>query len=675
MTIKVSFADLTHTGQIVSANTFPLGIMYIGAYAKQELKGEVEIELFKYPDDFNNYLQRNTPDIACFTTFTWNKNLAHEYAKRIKIFSPKTITVFGGVNFPQDSKEQRDYLCAYPAIDFFIDGEGEKAFVELYKALKRYDFDYLKFKKEHQETPSLRYLIDGRLIKAELMPRISNLDEIPSPYANGFSDKFFDSALSPMIQRTRGCPYSCTFCHEGSSRFSKVYRFSLSRIEWELDYLASRAKVPELFFVDLNFGMFKEDLDTAEYLAKIRKKWNWPQYLVADTAKNNKALIIKISKILKGALPPGASVQSTDPQVLKEIKRENLTLEHMVEIAKTRETDGASSRSEIILCLPGDTMEGHLKSVSDVMTAGISLLKTHQFMLLEGTEAASKDSREKYKMKTKFRVQPRCFGFYKFGNEVFHCAEIEEICVENSTMSYKDYEECRMLTLTTEIFNNDGLFYDLTQFLKLYKINQNEFIMSMHECTVNGDNKITEYYDKYLQEERANLWNSREALERHLMSREVIQEYIDGKYGNNELYKYRAIAVFENLDALHDIAYDVAIKLLKENNSFDDKVEQYLKELKQISYLRKKNFLKTDETAETVFHFDFEELHRKNFTINPFDVIRPEGITIRTFHNETQLIVAEGLIKQYGTSLVGLARILGRAKSIDLHRDVRLISR
>ena len=648
--------------------------MYIGAYVKQELTDEVDIELFRYPEEFNDYLNNNIPDIACFTVFTWNLNLAHEYAKRIKDARPETVTVFGGVNFPSKKEERKKFLQKYYAIDFFIDGEGEAAFVEFYKTLKGYNLDGDAFKNDRKQTPSIVYVVDDELINPNCIPRLSDLDVIPSPYANGFSDKFFDSSLSPIIQRTRGCPYSCTFCHEGDTRFNKIAKFSLKRIEWELNYIAERAKVPELFFIDLNFGMFKEDVIIAQYVAEIRERKSWPYYLIADTAKNNKDRIIQISNILQGALLPGASVQSTDPGVLGEIKRKNLPLEQMVQIAKTRETDGASSRSEIILCLPGDTKAAHIKSVKDVMTSGISLLKTHQFMLLEGTEAASEESRQNYAMQTRFRVQPRCFGRYSFRGEEFHIAEIEEICVENATMTYGEYLECRDLTLTVEIFNNDGLFYDLIKFLEFNEINQTEFIFEIHKKILEGGTTTYSYYQQYREEESANLWKNKKDLEDHLNLPGIINEYIDGKHGNNELYKYRALSVFENIDELHDLAYEVSAKLLDEKGKLCKEAVHYLTELKQLSMYRKKQFLDIEHSIKTVFHYDFVKLMQNNFMIHPFSVKLPRGVKIEVEHTRLQKKIIQELVDQYGTTLVGLARILGRSKSADLHRSVRVHS-
>lgn len=57
MTIEISFADLSHTGKTVDANFFPLGCGYIASYALEHLKGQIEVQIFKYPADFSAYLE------------------------------------------------------------------------------------------------------------------------------------------------------------------------------------------------------------------------------------------------------------------------------------------------------------------------------------------------------------------------------------------------------------------------------------------------------------------------------------------------------------------------------------------------------------------------------------------------------------------------------------------
>ena len=643
----------------------------VAAYAIQELKEQVSVEIFKYPEDFSNYLESNTPKLACFSVYSWNNNLAHEYASRIKLKHPDTITVFGGPNFPADLDERRDYLLHYPGIDFFIFGEGEVAFVGLYNALKEADFCLKEFKSRRKPVPSTFYLVDSEIIAGEVLPRIVDLDSIPSTFANGFSDKFFDGVLTPMVETTRGCPFSCTFCKDGHRYSNKTRRFSRERIHWEMEYVAQRATVNEFIITDLNFGMFEGDVDTATFLAELQNKYDFPRYVVQASAKNHKERIIEISKILRGSLAPGASVQSTDASVLKAIKRKNLTIDELIEVSKTRETDDASSLSEVIMCLPGDSKQAHFKSAFDMIDAGMTLLRNHQFMLLKGTEAESREARKAYAMTTAFRVQPRCFGFYKIWGEEFVCAEVEEICVANSTMSYQDYQDCRDMNLTVEIFLNDAIFYDLLQLLDLFGCSRSDFYKRVHETVVNGDNAVTKLYAEYREEEKRNLWRSRKEAEAFTSNPENIKGYISGDYGSNEIYKYRTLAVFYHMDVLHEIVFGVAHTMLADKTSkADSNLDLYLSELAEFSLLRKRDFLDAEKVESRTLHFDFIQLVHTNFTLNPFEYMKPDGVEIKIFHSERQRTMIDQWINQHGVTVNGLGRLLSRAQISAMYRSV-----
>jgi len=508
MPIKISFSDLTHTGQSISANTVPLGVAFVASYAKAKFGDEIECEIFRYPEDFSYYLNKKTPKIACFSCFSWNLSLSHKYAKYIKEYSKETIIVFGGLNFPLVKEEQHDFLIRHSSIDFYIEGEGEFAFVGLIEALKAVEFNLDKFKRSGIVVPNVRYLANDQMIAGKMLPRIDNLNIIPSPYENGMCDKFFDEKLTPAIQTARGCPYSCTFCNIGSRHWSKVQRFSLDRIKREINYISDRVKVPELTICDDNFGMVKEDIYTSQHLAEKQEKMNWPKYISVGTAKNHKANIIEISSILRGRLNAGASVQSTDPKVLKRIKRKNLPIEDLAELSKSRVSEDINSFSEVILALPEDTKITHFKSIFDMIDEGFGILRSHQFMLLEGSEVAARQVREQFGMRILYHIQPRCFGFYSVYGKTFSVAEIEEVCVATNSMSYEEYKECRLLNLTVEIFNNDSIFYDLIQFLFLTGVSASEFIKGIHKHIIEDKGKIGRLYEEYQKEEERNFWNT-----------------------------------------------------------------------------------------------------------------------------------------------------------------------
>src|SRR6059036_2128064 len=130
----VYLADLTHTGQLVASNTFPLAVGLIGANILREIPG-ARVELFKYPQDLDAALSREVPQVVGFSNYSWTCNLGMEYAKRIKQRCPQVIVIAGGPNYGATNEEHEDYWQRFPFVDFYIYKEGEQATVALLQAL------------------------------------------------------------------------------------------------------------------------------------------------------------------------------------------------------------------------------------------------------------------------------------------------------------------------------------------------------------------------------------------------------------------------------------------------------------------------------------------------------------------------------------------------------------
>jgi radical SAM superfamily enzyme YgiQ (UPF0313 family) len=663
----IYLADLTHTGQIVSANVHPLGIGLIAAYALQELGDNVEIELFKYPDDLGRALDERIPDIIGFSNYSWNFNLGYAFAERVKRAAPESVVVFGGPNYGLTDRELSDFWTRRAAIDFHMVGEGERAFVALFNTLLESNFDVSAIKRAELPIANGHYRLGERMIIGEVLPRIRDLTEIPSPYLEGLMDKFFDSVLIPSVHTTRGCPFTCTFCTEGSRYYNKVAkRYNL---EDELEYIGSRVRdVPDLIMSDANFGMFKEDADKARAIAGIYDKYSWPKHVQVAGGKNQKHRLREVTRILGGRMDISASMQSTDPEILKNIKRGNISYGELNELGEWSHQMNAKSFVELILGLPGDTVAKHRKSVEDSVRSGVSVVRMHQLIMLPQTEMMTPESKERYGMKTKYRVAARSFGRYRVFGETFIAVEYDEICTEQDSMSFEDYIDCRMSDLTVEITHNGNVFRELYDLCSAWGLDWAELISTMHATLDSLRPGLKILYDGFRQESMTGLWDDLDDLEAHVKAN--LDHYIETSEGVNQqaMTNAKARAFFHHLEDIHESVYDVFLDLVEREGLLAPGYSEYLAELRKYSLLRKTAILDCDMQIWGTFGFDFPRI----FADGRFDLpdtyrlSEPHLFVLGHDHDQSQTI--RGYVGQYGETLAGLGRVLMK---LPIHRVFR----
>ena len=306
---------------------------------------------------------------------------------------------------------------------------------------------------------------------------------------------------------------------------------------------------------------------------------------------------------------------------------------------------------------------------------GINYVRMYQFMMLPGTEADTPEYRSKYGMKTKFRVLPRCFGRYELFDETFEVAEIEEICISNSTMSFDDYLECRSFNLTVEVFYNGGIFYELLQLLEILKIAPSVFLKSIHEQIKDNKDLFADLYKDYQSDELQNQWASESEIQEFFDSENTYDLYVDGQFGSNEIYAYRAMFIFRHMQEVHDLAFDTAREIIRENGVGANAYQEYLDDLQDFSLKRKTNMLDTSIEDSSIYSFDFVKLSSEKFTIDPLDVYEENGLAIKIQHNEWQKSTVKGYLAQYGDTINGLGRILLRSHVKRLYRQVEYDSK
>lgn len=668
---SIFFCDLTNTGQTVATNCFPLSVGMIAAYLKKQLGDGYDMKIFKYPNNFLDAVATEKPDIIAFSNFMWNQNLNINLAKRIKSDYPNTMLVFGGPNLSLDTSAREDFLKKNDFIDIYMTGEGETAFEALVKEFIKNNGDIDAVKR--QNIQNCAYILDGKLVENRNMPRIRSLSEIPSPYTMGMFDKFFDGKMLPLVEFTRGCPFTCLYCDQSNPYHTPITRKSISEVMEELEYIAKRAEgAKDLFIADSNFGMFKEDIDVARAIAEVKKKYGWPEYIQVATGKSNKELVLEVARILKGGLRLGAAVQSMDKGVLENVKRDNISIAEIINIVKEANMIDANTYSEIILALPGDSKKTHLESIRQLIQSDVNFIRLFVLMPLQGTTVATEAFKKKYGLKTKFRVLARGFGTYSYRGSKIPSVEVEEIVVASSTLPFEDYLDCRRFALTLELFYNDCIIDELKGILKSLDISYFDLLMNIDRHINETPCGIRGIYNSFIDETKSELWDDKDSLEKHVIAN--MDKYIDGTYGSNLLFKYKSMAFLMHLREVYDIAFR-ELKGLVFKKFKNKSLSPFLDELKEFSFCRKDRLFEMSP-IEHEFENDMIELQKSGFDSIPTTGIASVANATRGrhrllfYHDDEQKRMIQGYLDKYGSDITGLTRVFTRMMMKNAYRKV-----
>jgi len=663
----VYLSDLSHvTAGGLTSEFIPYGVGCIKSYFYEYAKTRerYDIRLFQDPDLFIASYLREPATVVAFSNYSWNRDVSYALAEEVKRQRPETLVVFGGPNYPLEDNVRERWLKQFSAVDIYIIGEGERPFAELIDLWSEtHDIETLK----RAGIDGCHALVDGRLFRAnDVTPRLESLDLVPSPYVKGYLDEFLEiPKLVPLTETNRGCPFQCTFCEKGVGSWNKLTFGSASRFEEEVRYIAQRTRSSFLVLADNNFGMFKQDAEVARAMTRAYKEFGYPVGAYSATGKSRYDRVVAALSELEGRMPVTVAVQTLDDQVLKNIKRKNLPLENLIEVSSKRYSAEQRSRSEVILGLPGDTREGHISTLCQLMDAGVTFLLAYTLILLDGSELGTEESRRKWDMRTKFRLNHRCFGGYQFGERRLRAAELEEVVVGSDTLSLDDYLECRLFYLTVGVFYMDEILFELIEFVKSQGIKPSTFIRHIH-----GDGRrhftqgLNDLYDSFVRATRNELWDSKEELLDYMNSADRSEEDVRKVGGYNVIFWHRAEAFRALVDEVMTVGFACARDLIAPDTA--TRYAAYLTQLERYMRLRKRNVFDCQQVLRDQFDFDFVKLDRAAFVETPGRLQAP--MTIEFYHDPEQ----RGLFDSFDTiGTAGAARALAKLQMSRMYRAMR----
>jgi radical SAM superfamily enzyme YgiQ (UPF0313 family) len=436
-------------------NYLPYSVACVQSYARTKLPADRFVFLpmiYKRIPIFEIVKRLADADVIGFSTYVWNARISLEAARRLKHLDPRRLIIFGGPHVPDQAE---DFLRANPFIDVVVHNEGEKTFVDLMSRLPERDWSGI--------CGISHLTVDGRFVTTPPVERMRNLEELRSPFLNGVFDELIASNPEEewigLWETNRGCPFQCTFCDWGSATAAKVTKFEFDRLREELDWFAQR-RIKYIFVCDANFGIQKRDVEIAGAVAEIRRRTGYPHGFSVQNTKNATERAYQTQKILSDArLNKGValSMQSLDPLTLKNIKRDNISLETYFELARRFTADNVETYSDLILGLPGETYDSFCNGVDRLIRLGQhNRIQFNNLTILPNAEMGNREYLNRFGMVT---VQSEIINIHgareEFADDV---PEMQDLVIATDSMPRDDWRRTRIFAWMAAFLHFDKLF-------------------------------------------------------------------------------------------------------------------------------------------------------------------------------------------------------------------------
>lgn len=367
--------------------TFPLGIMYLASYLRNNLKGTdldvriIDMRLGKIRlKELEKYIMNYQPSIIGLSSLSFEAQATHSVANMIKNINQEMKVIVGG---PYGTVLYRDILKD-KNIDAVVIGEGEETFYELVNC-------YINGK-DLSTVGGISYRRGDFQKTNPARSYISNLDQIPFPAWDLIDIRRYSKApqwnvimagkLYMPIFTSRGCPYHCTYCHKTFG--DRVRMRSPENVVDEIRMLSERCGVDEVHIIDDIFNLSE---DRAKKICdliiknKLKIKIAFPNGIRGDII--SKDLIKKLKQA--GTYMIVYAVETASPRLQKMIKK-NLDLNKVREAINFSDREGIIVAGFFMIGFPTESLEEIQETINFSLNS--KLLKASFFAVVPyfGTE-------------------------------------------------------------------------------------------------------------------------------------------------------------------------------------------------------------------------------------------------------------------------------------------------
>lgn len=346
--------------------------------------------------------KESPPNIVGLSLYLWNEEVLLKNAQWIKENYPEAVIVAAGPN----ADASAEFLQAHTYIDFVIVGPGAEVFKRILDA-KIDNTDCCK-------VDGVAYLHNNKLIVNKPVPR--HLDPLILNYVTNFPNEVavlveqylarYKKLIVPTIF-IQGCPYSCSFCEQGTAIWTKINKRPLKHMFAEIDFLAKYKNII-LDFADANFGIVPEYEKILDYIIE-KNNTNQITMKRPPMAKNNVDITFDlIDKMIKNKLLSTSNygyiaLQDTNVDVLTSNGRPPSKEFEKIEKFKsfTKNQPHKTNQVDIIIGMPGQSFDTLSATLSDLLSNDLLSHYPPQFYsIFPNTTLTSNNNQIHYKTNT-----------------------------------------------------------------------------------------------------------------------------------------------------------------------------------------------------------------------------------------------------------------------------------
>ena len=367
-----------------------LGVMYLSAVLKARGHAcEILVEPFEREPLADKALQM-CPDIIAFSCLTSDYHWALEKIRSLKPRS-RALMVMGGTHITLNPEE----AIAETEVDVICRGEGEYPLLELAEAL---DVD-----RDYSSIRNLWVKKDGRIIRNEIRNLVEDLDSLPFPDRALYAKyPFFRKRGKRPVHLSRGCPYSCSFCHNVSKK--AIYRSKGKYVRWrsktsvlaEIEDLRAKCYVRVVHFIDDSFGVDGPWLiDFLESLSHLEGKQPTLQAsLRADMVTEELCRAFRNYGV--GKFRMRFAVETGDEQFRRQVLKKDISNVTLLNAARLFNRYKVEFATYNIVGLPGESLEQALDTLRLNLLLKPSFAICFIYQPFPGTELAEYAVRNGY---------------------------------------------------------------------------------------------------------------------------------------------------------------------------------------------------------------------------------------------------------------------------------------